>query len=31
MNQNDFSEPEEPLGDETGDRTEFDMANLGGG
>ncbi len=31
MNQNDFSNPEEPLGDETGDRTEFDLVDLGGG
>ena len=28
MNQNDFSDPEEPIGDETGDRTEFDMVAI---
>ncbi|HEX3737694.1 MAG TPA: hypothetical protein VHV53_09140 [Solirubrobacterales bacterium] len=31
MNQNDFSDPEEPKGDETGDRTEFDLVDRGGG
>jgi hypothetical protein len=31
MNQNDFTDPEEPKGDETGDRTEFDLVDLGAG
>jgi len=28
MNQNDFSNPEEPLGDTLGDRTEFDLVDI---
>ncbi len=28
MNQNDFSDPEEPLGDTFGDRTEFDLVDV---
>jgi PKD domain len=31
MNQNDFSDPNNPIGDTFGDRTEFDLVDLGGG
>jgi hypothetical protein len=30
MNQNDFSDPTNPIGDTFGDRTEFDLVNVGG-
>jgi hypothetical protein len=30
MNQNDFSDPSNPVGDSTGDRTEFDLVTTGG-
>jgi hypothetical protein len=29
VNQNDLSDPDNPVGDETGDRTEFDLVDLG--
>ncbi len=29
MNQNDFSDPDNPVGDSFGDRTEFDLVDLG--
>jgi hypothetical protein len=31
VNQNDFSDPANPVGDSTGDRTEFDLVNVGSG
>jgi hypothetical protein len=31
MNQNDFSDPNNPIGDSTGDRTEFDLVSNGAG